>query len=57
MYVVVAESCGAKRGNDARPETPMTDREWWTSLLATVDAKDVPGFLGYLTDEATILLG
>lgn len=35
----------------------MTDRKWWTSLLATVDAKDVPGFLSYLTDDAEFRFG
>jgi ketosteroid isomerase-like protein len=35
----------------------MTDRAWWTSLLATVDARDVPGFLSFLTDDAEFRFG
>src|SRR5512139_1411176 len=35
----------------------MPDKGWWTSLLATVDAKDVPGFLSYLTDDAEFRFG
>ena len=44
-------------GGSRDTEDRMTDREWWTSLLATVDAKDVPGFLGYLTDDAEFRFG
>lgn len=30
----------------------MPDRAWWDSLFATIDGKDVPGFLGFLTEDA-----
>lgn len=35
----------------------MTDREWWTSLLETVDGKDVPRFLAYLTHDCEFRFG
>ncbi len=35
----------------------MTARAWWTSLLAAVDGKDVPGFLEFLTDDAEFRFG
>lgn len=30
----------------------MPDRAWWESLFETIDGKNVPGFLGFLTDDA-----
>ena len=30
----------------------MPDRAWWESLFATIDGKDVPAFLDFLTDDA-----
>jgi ketosteroid isomerase-like protein len=30
----------------------MPDRSWWQSLFERIDAKDVQGFLGFLTDDA-----
>lgn len=30
----------------------MPDRNWWESVFATIDGKDVPGFLAFLTADA-----
>jgi len=30
----------------------MPDRAWWESLFKTIDGKDVPGFLAFLTEDA-----
>ena len=30
----------------------MPDKNWWLALFAAIDAKDVPGFLSFLTPDA-----
>ena len=35
----------------------MKDHGWWRSLLAAVVGKDVPGFLGFLTDDCEFRFG
>ena len=35
----------------------MHTRDWWLSLLATIDAKDTQGFLGYVADDAEFRFG
>lgn len=30
----------------------MRDRAWWESVFRTIDGKDVPGFLAFLTPDA-----
>lgn len=30
----------------------MPNQAWWESLLATIDSKDLAGFLAFLTDDA-----
>ena len=35
----------------------MHSVNWWHSLLAAIDSKDTPAFLGYLTEDAEFRFG
>lgn len=35
----------------------MPDHGWWERLLGTIDGKDVPGFLGFLTEDCEFRFG